>query len=168
MSSPSLTNLPRPAPPKLLEDAAVCRGMDLAQHVADIAAGKCPLPPYDGHMWFRLVGWEGDGAIFEGDGDARVTNPTGAIHGGVIAGLADSAMGLSAGRLKPPGHFATNMDLNVRFFRAAAHGKLRARAAVAKRGKRALFMECDVTDVSGALVARATSTFLFVVPAAAP
>ena len=134
--------------------------MELAESIAAMAAGRMPLPAYDRTMGFRLVSWQPTGAVIEAGVDARFANPTGVLHGGVLAGLADSAMGITASGVCPPGHWATNTDVAIRFFLPTMEGKVRATARVVRKGRRVLAMECDLT-VGDKLVARASSNFLF-------
>lgn len=126
----------------------------------DIAAGRQPAIPYDAHMGFRLESWSPDGAVVSADVDGRFANPTGVLHGGVLMGLADSAMGLTVTGLLADGEAGTNTDLQVRFLRPTKSGRLVATARVVRRGRRTLVLECDVADAAGKLVARASSNFL--------
>lgn len=123
-------------------------------------AGTHPLPAYDRHMGFRLVAWSPDGATVEADVGGHLANPAGVLHGGVLAGLADSAMGLTTLGLVAPGQSTTNTDLQVRFLRPTTAGTLRATARVLRQGRRTMTLECDVTDEQGHLVAKASSSFL--------
>jgi uncharacterized protein (TIGR00369 family) len=125
-----------------------------------IAAGTASPIPYDGQMGFRLVSWSRDGAVVEADVDARFANPTGVVHGGVLMGLADSAMGLTVTGLLEGDQAGTNMDFQMRFLRPVKSGRLVATARVVRRGRRTLVLECDVSDSTGKLVARASSGFL--------
>src|SRR5688572_27169134 len=132
-----------------------------------MAAGRRPLPAYDRHMGFRLVSWSGEGAVMEVDVEVadRFANPTGVLHGGVLAGLADSAMGITVSGLIGPSQTCTNTDLAVRFLKAVkGPGVLQATARVVRQGRRVVVMECDVHEAGPSetrhLVARASSTFL--------
>ncbi len=138
--------------------------MSLADDVAGMARGTRPLPAYDRHMGFHLASWSPDGAVVEADVNERFANPAGVLHGGVLAGLCDSAMGFTVSGLMGPGESCTNTDLQVRFLRPTAAATLRATARVIRRGRRVVAMECDVVDAEGRLVARASSTFLVIVP----
>ncbi len=131
-----------------------------AAELRGIAAGKRPPIPYDGHMGFRLASWSPDGAVVECDVGPHLANPTGVLHGGVLMGLADSAMGLTVTGLLGPGEAGTNTDLQMRFLRPTTGGRLTATARVVRRGRRTLVLECDVTDAAGKLVARASSGFM--------
>lgn len=134
--------------------------MDLAADIQKMRDGRMPLPNYDLTMGFRLVGWTADGAVVEVDVDERFRNPTGVLHGGVLAGLCDSAMGLTVSSLVAPGNSCANTDLAVRFLRGTVVDVIRASARIVKMGRRMVFMEADVTSEKGELIARATSTFL--------
>lgn len=134
--------------------------MAWTDRLTKIAAGQGPPIPYDGFMGFRLVTWSPDGAVVEADVDGRFANPTGVVHGGVLMGLADSAMGLTVTGLLGEGQSGTNTDLQMRFLRPTKDGRLTATARVVRRGRRTMVLECDVMDAAGKLVARASSTFL--------
>lgn len=134
--------------------------MTWADDLLAIAAGKRAPIPYDAHMGFRLVSWSPEGAVVEADVDGRFANPAGVLHGGVLMGLADSAMGLTVTGLLAEGQAGTNTDLQMRFLRPTKHGRLTATARVVRRGRRTLVLECDVADAAGKLVARASSSFL--------
>ncbi|HUR26369.1 MAG TPA: PaaI family thioesterase [Candidatus Thermoplasmatota archaeon] len=135
--------------------------MTWAEDLQAIAAGKRAPIPYDAHMGFRLVSWSPEGAIVEADVDGRFANPTGVLHGGVLMGLADSAMGLTVTGLLAEGQAGTNTDLQMRFLRPTkGGGRLTATARVVRQGRRTLVLECDVVDSAGKLVARASSSFL--------
>ena len=131
-----------------------------AAELRDIAAGKRAPIPYDGHMGFRLESWSPDGAAVSVDVGPHLANPTGVLHGGVLMGLADSAMGLTVTGLLGAGEAGTNTDLQMRFLRPTTGGKLTATARVLRRGKRTLVLEADVVDAAGKLVAKASSGFM--------
>lgn len=134
--------------------------MTWAVELQRIVDGKRAPIPYDAHMGFRLMSWSPEGAVVEADVDARFANPTGVLHGGVLMGLADSAMGLTVTGLLEEGQAGTNTDLQMRFLRPTTDGRLTATARVVRRGRRTLVLEADVVDGAGKLVARASSNFL--------
>ena len=84
--------------------------MSWPERLQAIARGERPPIPYDGHMGFRLVSWSSEGAVVEADVDGRFANPTGVLHGGVLMGLADSAMGLTVTGLLAEGQAGTNIE----------------------------------------------------------
>ena len=56
------------------------------------------------------------------------------------------------------GESFTTVELKINFLRAGRQGKLTAEAKVVKAGSALGYVECDVTDQAGKLVARASST----------
>lgn len=116
--------------------------------------------PYDDFMGFRrTVHGPGD-VVIEVEVDERHHNPMGVLHGGVLCGLLDSAMGATVTSLLAPGQQCTNGDLHARFLRPTTTGRLRASATVVKQGKTAIVMEAVVHNEAGDEVARGSSTFL--------
>jgi uncharacterized protein (TIGR00369 family) len=120
-------------------------------------------PPCDELLGLTCVDKEEPGhTVWTMFADERFANPVGAVQGGIIASFADSAMAATAvtanrGRRV----FVANTDLDVRFFSGVAVGQLltcRADALVCKH--RATFLEAEVIDASGAIVAKASATFL--------
>ena len=88
--------------------------------------------------------------------DQRMHNPMGFVHGGVIALLADAAMGIAFGRtLEDQRGFAT-IDLRTSFLRPLKESRLKAEAKLVARGLRIGFLECNITDSRGKLIATAT------------
>lgn len=122
---------------------------------------------YDHHMHFRLI-QEGNGqATYEAHVDESMANPMGVLHGGVLAGLADSAMGAAFMTTLAAGTAGTNIHLSIDFLRPTHATLLRASAQVVKRGRTISLLACDIHDPQGRLVARASSSFLALAPPAA-
>ncbi len=124
--------------------------------------GDEPLPGFDRTLGFELVELDEGRAVFETEAGVAHHNPADRVHGGFLAGLADSAMGFAYGSTLDEGEACTNVDVSIRFLRPVWTGRLRAEGRVVKRGRRTGLAEADVTDTDGRLIARATSTFLTV------
>jgi uncharacterized protein (TIGR00369 family) len=91
---------------------------------------------------------------------SRHANAMGTLHGGVIATLADSALGFAfATTLAEDESFAT-LDLKINFLRPVWAATLTAVATVVHRGRTTGFVECRVTDERDRLIAHATSSCL--------
>jgi uncharacterized protein (TIGR00369 family) len=111
----------------------------------------------------RLIGFE---AKEIGDGRAVVTlaagqrhaNPMGTLHGGVLCDIADAAMGMAFASTLAPDETFTTIELKINFFRPVWEAQLRAEGKVVRRGGTVGYVECEVTDESGRLVAKAAST----------
>jgi uncharacterized protein (TIGR00369 family) len=111
----------------------------------------------------RLIGFE---AKEIGDGRAVVTlaagqrhaNPMGTLHGGVLCDIADAAMGMAFASTLAADETFTTIELKINFFRPVWEARLRAEGKVVRRGSTVGYVECEVTDESGRLVAKAAST----------
>jgi len=111
----------------------------------------------------------GSGMVLEriGDGEVDVAlelrrdhlNLQGTAHGGVLATLADTAMGLAYRTVLEPNTDHLTSTLSIAFLAAGGSGRVVAKGRVLRRGRRFGYAEADVVDASGELLARATSTF---------
>lgn len=90
--------------------------------------------------------------------DQKMHNPMGFVHGGVIALLADAATGIAFGRtLEDQQSFAT-VEMKTTFIRPVKESRLRAQARLVQRGLRIGFVECEIHNTRGKLVATASCT----------
>ena len=119
---------------------------------------QLPPPPVSRLIGFVLKSTEPGHAIFEMEADERHHNPMGTLHGGIYCDLADAAMGYAYAATLGDGEIFTTIELKINFFRPVRQGKLTAEARVVKAGSALGYVECDVTDQAGKLVARAAST----------
>jgi uncharacterized protein (TIGR00369 family) len=89
-------------------------------------------------------------------------NPIGAVHGGIICTLLDSAAGCAVHTTLPRGYGYTSIEIKVNFMRGVNldSGRLTARGWVKKPGRRVAFAEAEIVDSSGKAVATASSTLL--------
>ena len=87
----------------------------------------------------------------------------GIAHGGVIATLLDSVMGMKANRSSPPDHYLVTAQLNVHFIRPAFEGEnLIASSEVRHSGRKTSMAQGELHTSDGALVATASATFVYV------
>jgi uncharacterized protein (TIGR00369 family) len=101
-----------------------------------------------------------------GDGHATATldagpqhaNPMGTLHGGVLCDIADAAMGMAFVSTLGPDESFTTMSLTINFFRPVWRARLRAEARVVNRSRNTGYVECEITDQDGKLIAKAAST----------
>jgi len=94
----------------------------------------------------------------------EVTNRNGVIHGGAIMSLIDAAGGGAARTMVPPGEplpaFPTT-DLNVSFLNPA-RGGVTATGKVVRNGRSLVFVQVEVHDEEGTLVALGRVTYAVV------
>jgi acyl-CoA thioesterase len=87
----------------------------------------------------------------------------GIAHGGVIATLLDSVMGLKANQSSPPDHYLVTAQLNVHFLRPAFEGEtLVASSEVRHAGRKTAMAQGELHTAAGELVATASATFVYV------
>ncbi len=111
----------------------------------------------------QLIGFE---AKEIADGHAIVTlaagqqhaNPMGTLHGGILCDIADAAMGMAFASTLAPGESFTTIELKINFFRPVWEARLLAEGKVVRRGSTIAYIECEITDEGGRLVAKAAST----------
>jgi uncharacterized protein (TIGR00369 family) len=129
--------------------------LELAQKVQ---RGEAPPPPAGRLLGFVLKAVEPGRAVFEMEADQRHHNPLGTLHGGIFCDLADAAMGYAYAGTLGEGEAFTTVELKINFLRAVRKATLTAEARVVKAGSTVGYVECDVRDQTGKLVARAAST----------
>ena len=129
--------------------------LDLAQKTL---RGELPPPPVGRLLGFVLKDVEPGRAVFEMEADERHHNPMGTLHGGIYCDLADAAMGYAYAATLAEGEAFTTIELKINFLRAVRKATLAAEASVVKAGSTVGYVECDVKDNVGKLLAKAAST----------
>src|ERR1700757_57814 len=113
----------------------------------------------------RLIGFE---AKQIADGRAVVTlaagpqhaNPMGTLHGGILCDIADAAMGMAFASTLAEEETFTTVELKINFFRPVWEANLKAEGRVVRRGRSLGYLECEIADERGQLIAKAASTCL--------
>jgi uncharacterized protein (TIGR00369 family) len=116
--------------------------------------------------------WAGMSLISVGHGRAELSmelddhhfNPQGIVHGGVIAAIADTSIGLALRSMLRPGYTHRTAQLGVHFLSKGEGTRIIGRGRSLHLGERMGYGEAEVSDPEGRLLARATATFI-VLPA---
>lgn len=140
-------------------------GMELFQK---IMAGELPPPPIVELLGLTLDSFEKGRVVFSLEPGEYHYNPIGAVHGGVIATLLDSAVGCAVHTTLPVGVAYTTLELKVNFIRGTtiASGRVSAEGKTVHVGRSSAVAEGRVTDTKGRLVATCSTTcILFPMPA---
>ncbi len=124
------------------------------------ARGDIPPPPAA-----KLLGWKVLDAK-PGSGEIRVqfeathefTNPTGNIQGGFLAAMLDDTLGPALATTFEEHEFAPTLELKVNFIRPANPGTLIGTGRVIHRGGSVAFLQGELRNSEGDLLATATST----------
>jgi uncharacterized protein (TIGR00369 family) len=86
-------------------------------------------------------------------------NLQGLVHGGILATLADIAMGLAVRTVVGPRRRHVTIDLHVQYLRPARPGRLEALGSVVRVGTHVAVAEGSVMDAAGRLLVRASGTY---------
>lgn len=107
------------------------------------------------------VGEVGNGrAVATLESGTHHANPMGTLHGGILCDIADAAMGMAFASTLAEDESFTTIELNINFFRPIWKAHLKAEGKVLRRGKSIGYVECEIKDEKGTLVAKASSTCL--------
>jgi len=87
-------------------------------------------------------------------------NPMGTLHGGILCDIADAAMGMAFASTLAAEETFTTVELKINFLRPVWQARLKAEGKVVRRGRSLGYVECEITDESGQLIAKAGSTCL--------
>jgi len=83
-------------------------------------------------------------------------------HGGIIATIADAAMGGLASRSVPEGYNVVTTNMNISYIATTTNKELIARGRFVHKGRQTLVMECDIEDETGRKLAIATGSFFVI------
>jgi len=86
-------------------------------------------------------------------------NLQGLAHGGVIATLADAAMGLSLRSALEPGRRHVSVEIGVHYLRPVTRGRVRAIGRAVRIGREIAYAQADVLGANDRLLARADGTY---------
>ncbi|WP_128893222.1 PaaI family thioesterase [Erythrobacter sp. HKB08] len=85
-------------------------------------------------------------------------SPRGAVQGGLIAGFLDEVMGAALLASTDGEALPLNLDMNLTFVRMVPLETITGKGKVVRAGRRVAFLEGELFDKEGNLLARATST----------
>jgi acyl-CoA thioesterase len=88
------------------------------------------------------------------------TNLYDIAHGGALAGLADTAMGIACASM---GKRTVTLDISMNYIRAAGvQPVIKAHGKVVHNGKTTMVVEVDIVDAAEKLIAKSRATFFVV------
>lgn len=146
--------------PKVLATAA--QQLDGLDFFAQLGNGDFPPPPINATTGIALVEVSDGRAVFELQPEEWHYNPIGSVHGGILATLADSALGCAVHTKLAAGTAYTSLDLTIKFTRAATldSGLLTCEGRVVSIGRRTATAEAQITDKTGRVIGHAVATCL--------
>jgi uncharacterized protein (TIGR00369 family) len=134
-------------------------GLDYVRAMID---GSVPAPPIAALMRMAITEAEVGRVTFVCRPDESHYNPIGAVHGGLVCTLLDSAVGCAVQTTLARGQAYTSVEIKVNYLRPVHDeiGEITCVGTVTKPGSRIAFAEGAVTDSAGRLLATASSTLL--------
>lgn len=145
---------------------AAARALSGFDYLTAMLEGRLPGPPIAQTLGFTLTRIAEGEAWFSCEPHESHYNPIGVVHGGLVCTLLDSALGCAGHTLLPAGAGYTSIEIKVSYLRAVspASGTLLAHGWVTKPGRRVMFVDGDVRDATGKLVATASGSCLVMGP----
>lgn len=128
--------------------------------------GTLPNAPIAALMGLALEEVEEGRVVFGVDPGEHHYNPSGVVHGGLLATLLDSAMGCAVHSLLLPERGYTTLEIKVNYLRAikGETGRVLGIGTVVHKGNQIATAEGRVVDQSGKLYAHGVTTCLLLAP----
>ena len=135
----------------------------IIEQIKSVIGKEEQLSPSPFMNWLKpvAVAAEYGSLTFEYKIREEMTNPTGHLHGGVIAGIIDDIMGVTVYSLEKSDHFVT-VNLSVDYFAPAVLGDvIHATTQVVKEGEMVINVECELwLPAKNRLLAKASSNLI--------
>jgi uncharacterized protein (TIGR00369 family) len=122
--------------------------------------GRLPAPPAAETLGWELVAEDPAAGTIEiafHPGHAFL-NPHGTVQGGFVAAMLDDTMGPALVSMTDGASIPSSIDMNVSFIRPVHPGRVIGKGRVVRLGRTLAFLEAELFDEAGELLARATST----------
>ena len=129
-----------------------------------LMVGELPPPPVVELLGMTLES-AGDGvAIFSLMPAEHHYNPIGAVHGGIIATMLDSAVGCAIHSALPAGVVYTTLEIKINYLRATTikTGRIRAEGRAIHIGRKSAVAEGRVLDAADRLMATCSTTCILI------
>jgi uncharacterized protein (TIGR00369 family) len=117
------------------------------------------LPDFMRALGLSIESTDEDGAIMRMDVPADLMSPFGAVHGGVVATLLDTALAVAIHRRLEPGDRIATHNLNVTYVAFSRERVLRCRTRVVSLRTAVAHAEGEVVTEGGLLIAKGLGTF---------
>lgn len=129
--------------------------------------GEIPPPPITQLLNFRLIEAERGRAVFSLIPAEYHYNPIGAVHGGVMCTVLDSAMGCAVNSTLEAGWRYTTTELHTHLIRGITYntGELFCIGTVIHSGRRLATAEGKLVNATGKLYAHGTTSCMVFEPA---
>lgn len=150
----------------------VQRGMTMAplDYLTAIKRGEMPTPPFARLLNLWPLELEPGRAVFGAEAGESLYSPLGVVHGGFVATLLDTAMGISIYGSLEAGRYFSTLEIKVNYLRTlrADSGPVTCEGKAVHVGRTVATAEGRVVNEAGKLVATGTCTCMILeIPTAA-
>lgn len=114
-------------------------------------------------LGFQVSQLDEDQAIVKMPIHDGLSNGRNMVHGGMIAALADAAMGILAAAIVGGSESAVTANLSINYIATGRGKMLEAHVTAAHIGRRSLVLDCEIVNDMKKLIAKAEAIF-FIVP----
>lgn len=121
---------------------------------------RLPAPPAAETLGWELISEDPSAGTIEiafHPGGAFL-NPHGTVQGGFVAAMLDDTMGPALVSKTDGACLPSTIEMNVSFVRAVKPGRVIGKGRVVSQGRTIVFLEGELFDEEGNLLARATSS----------
>lgn len=121
---------------------------------------RFPMPPCAAMLGWTLIDADpATGTIRVAfDGRPEFCNPGGNIQGGFLAAMLDDTLGPTVLVRTDGQSYCATIDLNVQFLAPARPGSVEGEGRLVQLGRTVAFLQGELRDGSGSIVARATAS----------
>ena len=116
--------------------------------------------PFNKLLGIHVLRYHSDGLTVECRVRDELLNSAGVLHGGVLATVADAAVGIALARHFGGKRAMTTIELKINYLRPVAQGKVLARARLLKVGTTICVGRVDVKDTTGKVVGAALVSYM--------
>jgi len=116
--------------------------------------------PASAYLGLEVVDCDVDAGTVEVAFEAtdQLCNLWGGIHGGMVAAMMDDILAIAVGLKLEWGQISPTLEMKVSMLSVAKPGRLTGRGRVLRRGKSVVFVEGELLDAEGTLLAKGSST----------
>jgi uncharacterized protein (TIGR00369 family) len=134
-------------------------GLEFVQGLVD---GTLPLNTMAETLGYDVTEAASGRVVVTAEPNGALLNPVGTVHGGFMATLLDTCMGLAVQSTLEKGIGQTTLEFKISLVRPITPetGLIRAEGVVLSRGRRVGTAEGGITDKQGRLLAHGTTTCL--------
>ena len=121
---------------------------------------RFPPPPIAEFLGFELISETPEAGEIEVafHPTEEMTNVRGDVQGGIVAAMLDDTMGPALLSMTGGRCVAASIDMNISYLRPMMAGRVTAKGRVVRKGRSIAFLEAEIFNAEGKLLARATSS----------